>query len=36
MIELLNVCAGVLGGVVASMVVAAVWIGVVEGYFRRG
>jgi hypothetical protein len=36
MAELLNVCVGVLAGIVASVVVAAVWIGVVEGYFRRG
>jgi hypothetical protein len=33
---ILSVCVGALAGVVVSVVVAAVWIGVVEGYFRRG
>jgi hypothetical protein len=36
MADILTVCAGVLAGIVASVVVAAVWIGVVEAIFGKG
>jgi hypothetical protein len=36
MVEALNVCVGVLAGVVIGAVVAAAWVAWENGYFRRG